>query len=1230
MSGTIDRSQGMATLLAGYPWQDTALGAASTWSSSLHTATSICMKSRFPIIIFWGPDLVQIYNDAYTPILGDKHPRAFGQRASDCWPEIWDSIGPMLMGVLETNEATWAENLLLPLHRNGRVEDCYFTFSYSPIDEGERPGGVFCAVTETTATVMRERDARERASALAELDRAKTTFFNNISHELRTPLTLMLGPLSEMEKGADGAQRPMIEIAKRNSLRLLRLVNTLLDFSRIEAGQAEPVFQTTDVARLTEELVSLFRNPIESAGLSLVTAFDLDDPAPIDPAMWEKIVLNLLSNAVKFTLTGEIRVALTRAGDDAQLTVADTGVGIPPDDLPRIFERFHRVRGVDSRSHEGTGIGLALVDELVRLHGGTIDVESRLGSGTAFTVRIPLTNAAVTQAGPAQVRSNTVREYIADVEATSSFLEHDCAADGAATDEYEGRILIVDDNADLRNYMRRLLSSTFNVHLARDGSEALRALRTATFDVVISDVMMPVMDGFELLREIREDAALTATRFIFLSARAGAEAAISGLEHGADDYLAKPFSADDLIARVRSQLRALRREVTSGRRALEQWFERPGDAETNEAAFRVFADQLPIAVFQQDVDGALSFTNNVWHSLLKLPREPASHTLAAWQRVIHPDDITHALAAVSVAITGRDPYELEYRLRPAGSGAEAYRWYIASGVPHYATDGSFRGWTGSLIDVHDSHLREEAERNLRLQAAQGENAFRALADTIPVMVWTATASGWLDWYNQRWFDYTGQTIEEAAGWGWQRAHHTDDFQRVMEEWPACIETGSPFEMEFRLRSNDGEFRYFLTRAVPVRDEDGRITRWYGSCIDIQAQREAHERSKHIAQTLQGVLFSSPLPHTPQLRIDAVYQAAESDMLVGGDWFDAIALPDGRRLLSIGDVTGHGLDASIVAARLRNAIVDFAFEHGDPAAVLDRANRILRLQYPDVYATALVAFIDPDSTQLTYASAGHHPPMLAAEAERPAMSLQLGGTPLGVQDRLELTPHDVAIERDAVVAFYTDGLIEFARDTAPAEVRLAELVAQVVGDTVTRHPARAIRDALLGAAQPTDDLALMIVQFSDASSAAEAPKEPRERSKTWRFHSSDALTTQEFRHELMHFLRLEPCNESALFDSELILGELLANAVAHAPGLIDAAIDWSGDFPLVTIADRGNGRIAGEPHLPADVFAEHGRGLFLVNSLAKHTEIRATAHGGSEIRVVLPLRRTGTGDAFGLH
>jgi len=428
-------------------------------------------------------------------------------------------------------------------------------------------------------------DEKKRADMLEQLDRAKTAFFSNVSHEFRTPLTLMIGTLEDSLSSATlpPPERERLEVAHRNSLRLLKLVNSLLDFSRIEAGRAQAAYQPTDLAALTAELASNFRSACERAGLKLeVDCPPLQEPVYVDRGMWEKIVLNLLSNAFKFTFAGEIAVRVRAANAEAELVVSDTGVGIPKDQLPRLFERFHRVAGQKSRSYEGSGIGLALVQELVKLHGGVIVCESSVGFGTAFTVRIPLGTAhlppgAVDTARTAASTAIRADAYVEEAmlwlsEAPSAF-----TGIGEPPGEVRGfrqgtRILLADDNADMRGYIRRLLERNCEVEAVADGQQALEAIRAHRPDLILTDVMMPNLDGFGLLRAIRSAPEWREIPVLMLSARAGEESRVEGLQAGADDYLVKPFSARELTARVGSllELTRVRREAMTALRESEE------------------------------------------------------------------------------------------------------------------------------------------------------------------------------------------------------------------------------------------------------------------------------------------------------------------------------------------------------------------------------------------------------------------------------------------------------------------------------------------------------------------------------------------------------------------------------------------------------------------------------------------------------------------------------------
>jgi signal transduction histidine kinase len=440
-------------------------------------------------------------------------------------------------------------------------------------------GAVGTALTNAHAL----EDERRKAEALAELDRAKTAFFSNVSHEFRTPLTLMLGPLEdELGEGSalPLATRERLGTMHRNSLRLLRLVNTLLDFSRIEADRLRAAFEPVDLATETAQLAGVFRSAIEKVGLTLtVICPPLPAPVYIDRDMWEKIVLNLLSNALKHTVRGGITVIQHCEGGRVTLRVIDSGIGIAAHELPHLCERFHRVQGAWSRSHEGTGIGLALVRELARAMGGEVAIASTEVIGTIVTVTVKAGTAHLPadQLGPSVER--------APGRMRAAFLEealhwtpdtHSSGASAAPSRPADApRVLWSDDNADMREYVTRLLSEQFHVIAVANGAQALQAAREQLPDLVLSDVMMPELDGFGLVAALRGDPRTQALPVILVSARAGVEASSEGMDAGADDYLVKPFTARELITRVRTHValgrmrRSMAAELERANRELE-------------------------------------------------------------------------------------------------------------------------------------------------------------------------------------------------------------------------------------------------------------------------------------------------------------------------------------------------------------------------------------------------------------------------------------------------------------------------------------------------------------------------------------------------------------------------------------------------------------------------------------------------------------------------------------
>jgi PAS domain S-box-containing protein len=600
-----------------------------------------------------------------------------------------------------------------------------------PLDDSYR--GFFDLLVRQFAAAIADAQSyeaeRARAEALAEIDRAKTAFFSNVSHEFRTPLTLLLGPLEEaLQTPAKGLSGEALDSAHRNALRLLKLVNTLLDFARIEAGRAQAQYVPTDLAAATQELASVFRSAMERAGIRYsVTCETLPAPVFVDPEMWEKIVLNLLSNAFKYTFEGEIRIELRSQDAVAELVVADTGTGIPAEALPQLFNRFYRVPGANGRTHEGSGIGLSLVRELVKLHGGSIDVQSTLGRGSTFRVRIPfgaahLPDAQVMREGHERTSASGAQAFVeeaqrwlpdsANPEQSGRFLALAQPEPSSATSEPLDKptVLLVDDNRDMREYVTRLLDPRFAVICAHDGQFALDLLEEGLRpDLVLSDVMMPRLDGFGLLKALRARALTSSTPVIFLSARAGEEAHIEGLDVGADDYLIKPFSARELITRINTHIRLSRL-----RRAASEHIR------MSEERLRIAIDEAGMGTWDLDLRTHELRCSRSHYKLLGLvPDESNLATYETWRDRVHPADLATVETAMTESRDTKSLYSQEYRIIRADTGA--VRWLRVLGRFLYDESGAPVRSVGVFFDDTD---RKTAELALR-EADQRKDVFLA-------------------------------------------------------------------------------------------------------------------------------------------------------------------------------------------------------------------------------------------------------------------------------------------------------------------------------------------------------------------------------------------------------------------------------------------------------------------------------------------------------------------------
>lgn len=1222
-----------ADLLA-VDWDATPVGRPDDWPLSLKNAVRILLTSKFSMWMAWGPELTFFCNDAYRrDTLGTKYPWALGRPAAEVWSEIWPDIGPRIERVMSTGEATWDEALLLFLERSGYAEETYHTFSYSPLADDEGlVAGMLCVVTEDTEQVVGtarmatlrdlgvrvgaapdEREAvrtacdrlaadprslpfvavylfdddgsharragaaglpgdhpvapptlapggpwpverlwagesalvelaayddlprgawpeppthaylaplpqpslahpsgfvlaglnryrpfddayrdfvelvaghlaasvsdaraieaeKQRAETLARLDQAKTDFFANVSHELRTPLTLMLGPaedaLADRDQPLPQVHRTRVGTVLRNGQRMLGLVNTLLDFSRLEGGRARSEFRRTDVGQLTAELAAMFGSAADRAGLRLVVdARAGEAEAWVDHDHWSKIVLNLVSNALKFTLEGEVAVRVAVDGDAVVLAVRDTGSGIPEAEVPHLFERFHRVAGVRSRSHEGSGIGLALVAELAGLHGGTVGVVSRLGEGSTFTVAVPLGRDHLDadqvvespEVAPAPVSTDgPIRNLVAQA---LSWLPGRAAAPETpvAEEDERPRVLVVDDNADMRAYVADLLRPEHDVTLAADGIEALSRMAEQRPHLVLTDVMMPRLDGFGLLQRMQADPGLAVVPVIMLSARAGEEGTLEGLQAGAVDYLVKPFSSRELLARVRVNLELDREQQV--RHALEQ------SEELLDQAQRL----ARIGSWEIDLDTDTIVASHAFHELMEMDRETMDRlgTTAVIESLVHPDDL------------------------------EMVRGHLARAV------------AGEVI---------EYETRIVLPSG-GVRVFHAHGEVV---------------------DREGAAVLRGS------------FQDVTDQ-----------------------------RATQQR------------LVAAEAEREAAGRERRIAEQLQASLLPESDFELDSLEVATFYRAGVEGTYVGGDWYDVIDLGAGRTAFVIGDVMGRGVPAAAVMGQLRAAVRAFATLDLGPVEVLEHLDNLVQELAPDQIVTCVYAVHDSAERTLTYANAGHLPPLLARHDLVDTMArIDATGPPLGA-GYFGMTAEVYDVRADDLVVLYTDGLVERRGEDILAGIsQLADLV-RTHGD----HPLPELPDLLarrLAGDEVDDDVALVVVKVAETPETAFTAR-----------LAEAGTAPAEARRAVAGELRRWGVADEPVDDLVLIASELVTNALVHARPPIDLRVRRIGPHVVLEVRDRAGLRPRRRRPDDSD---EHGRGLNIVEALSESWGTRTSESG----------------------
>jgi PAS domain S-box-containing protein len=1112
-------------------------------------------------------------------------------------------------GALKLPTGAWREPptraLVLPLLQQGGAPLGFLVAAlnrHRRLDDGYR-GFVELVAGHVAAGVGSARSyqvQQQRAETLTELDAAKTAFFSNVSHEFRTPLTLILGPVDELLRrttGVDEQARQELELIHRNGLRLSKLVNTLLDFSRIQAGRMRAQFEAADLPAVTAELASVFRSAIDRAGLTfIVDCPRLDRSVQLDREMWEKVVLNLLSNALKFTFEGSITVRVGREDTPesrAIVTVTDTGIGIPAGEMPRLFERFHRIETSRARSTEGSGIGLALVKELVGLHGGTITADSREGSGSTFSIRLPFGAAHLpadelaqppgTRAMSGMITEPYVQEALRWLPTDTSTRVTTTAVTPVEGDGERARVLIADDNADMREYLTNLLRNAgYQVTNVEDGRQALETIRAQIPDLVISDVMMPGLDGLQLVAALRRDPRTAAVPVLLLSARAGQEASIEGLRAGADDYLVKPFAAAELLARVRAniELARLRNHQAHWRTAL--------------------VDVLQEGFFVCDEQGAVVEMNSAFAEILgygpeQLPYQPihpwwpdAETDPEAFRQVetAFAQLLSHTHSAFAVPVKHRD----------------GHRLWVAVNVNHADDPESGRRiMVGTLRDVTAEHYtvqRQTALAALNQQLAQADtlddalngaaeelrrlwHARRVLAATFPSTITAESAAPEL------------VCAGEPAEWADLPARQRQRIESLRDADLLTAVTEEAGAAGIALRHPRGVLVVWVELAEerPFTPEDhtlltvlaGRLGQGLQRVYQLDEQRETAVVLQH------AMLGPETLPGGFAVR----YHPASRPLQVGGDWYDVVDLDQGRVALIVGDCVGHGLAAATVMGQLRSACRALLLEQSSPSAALAGLDRFAaRLPGADC-TTAFCAVLTLATGELVYSSAGH-PPAIMVHADNTITMLDGGrGLPLAIRPHWARPEARVTMPPRATLLLYTDGLVE--RRGSSIDYGMAH-AADLVQDGRSQSLDE-VADRLMSRLEPAggypDDVAVLLY------------RQPPPLAMNF---TADVSHLAPGRAALRSWLTQAGVEPDQIQDVLIAAGEAVANAIEHGhrdrpEGTISLRVSAVVDGLQVTVADTGAWKT---PQEIAD--SNRGRGISLMRYLMQDLSIQSSGTG----------------------
>lgn len=619
-------------------------------------------------------------------------------------------------------------------------------------------------------------------------------------------------------------------------------------------------------------------------------------------------------------------------------------------------------------------------------------------------------------------------------------------------------------------------------------------------------------------------------------------------------------------------------------------------------AWSTIADAYPAMLYIASGDGEMEWVNRRCYELTGVSRDvPLSEF---WQSVVHPTHGAEVRTSWQRAIVTGAPFSEELLCRFADG---AYHWVVSKAEPVCDASRNVTRWFGTILEIDD---RKEIERAL----LKSELRFRALTDNIEQIVWAADADWNVTYLNRRYADYTGIPLAQALGTGWHRAIPESEMEFFNAALAHAASSGQ-LSHEYRIyHAPSGEYRWNWVRAHRVSDPAGSNAQWFGTITDVHDQKVAIEKKNVALDAFQLALLPRQIAAVPDCGVSTLYVSASEEARVGGDWYDCFDLGSGRYGISIGDVVGHGLEASAAMSRIRQYISAAAEEESDPVAVIRRTNAfIYRRNLP--VATAIFGILDTARQLFEFCSAGHPAPIVV-KSER-AELVQCEGVPLGVIDEMSFGACAIDLTRASQLVLYTDGVLEYSRDVLSAERYL--LVAAAVTARLRNPASRAgeIVRRTMGTHPPGDDIAMLVFSFEDGGGSTVSHR--LETLMSWQFDSRDSRAAYRVRDQVLLFLRELSNPDQELFEVKAVIGELIANAVEHAPGDVHLEVDWSGDRAVLRMRDHGPGFTA-HAALPRDVMSEDGRGLYLISALAD--DLRASSHfdGGAEVSVRLRLHK----------